>query len=258
MYNYPKEKTTILVKFLPNYNYDTKKVGEFTQELAIGSIDNQRVSTIHFSKVYMDGSITILKFGKQIKHILNSFMQGCYINSDGGFLTAKDNEKIYDEDEEEYSLEDYYLSKDGDVILPSEAFEYNLNDLDHRTDVVYLERFNPFDIGSKYFFQFDIDWIGIGNNKFLKYHNFKVVEKDPIWSEGEDRDIILELYKDVPSINDCIAQYKEDTSKNYPNTVFGEDAYRERGKAFDKMIIERMEKELQQKKDSYNSKYNIS
>ena len=256
MYKYPKEKTTIEVKFLPNFNYETKKVGDHIVEIPIGVRDEMRVSTLFFSIVSMNGKITILKYGIQIKKILDSLMQGCYLNSDGLYITAKDNQKIYDEDNDEYSLTEYYIDKDGNIILPYDTFDYKMDELEHRTDVVYQERFFPFDFASKFYFQFEIDWVMDG--KFLKYDNFKLIEKDAIWTEGEDKDVILNMYKDVTTIDETVEQYKKETEINYPKTLFGEDALKERGKMFAKKAIENKEADLAEMKENYNSKYNIS
>jgi hypothetical protein len=256
MYKYPKEKTTIEVKFLPNFDFIKDKIGEYSVELIVGINESSRTSTVYFSHVYMNGEINILKYGVQIKKLLNSFVNGCYLNSEGLYLSASDNSKIHDEDEDEYSLTEYYLTKDGDVVLPFETFNYKVDELEHKTDVVYQERFNPYDIASKYYLQFDIDWVMDG--KYLKYENFKLVERKPLWSEGDDKDKVKSMFKDTTTIKECIKTYKEESIIKYPNTLFDEDALKERGKIFQKEAIVRKEQELAEMKERYNNNYNIS
>lgn len=253
MYKYPKEKTTIEVKFLPNYNYETKKIGKHISETHIGVKDSINVSTLFFSVVSMNGEITILKYGIQIKKILQSFVEGCYINSDGLYISAKNNQKIYDEDDDDYSLTEYYLDKDGEVVLPFDTFNYKLNELEHRTDVVYKERFFPFDFASNLFFQFDIDWVMDG--QIMKYDNFRLVEREPLWNEGDDKEPILNMYKDV-KVFESIEEYKKNTSEKNPNILFGDKAFSERNRLYTKKDIENKEAELSEMKERYNENYN--
>lgn len=256
MYKYPKEKTTIEVKFLPNYDLENNKVGDYITELYLGVKDEDKISSVFFSKVYMNGEINILKYGKQIRKILESFLGGCYLNSEGLFISAKNNQKIYDEYNGKYSLTEYYIDKDGDVLLPYDTFDCKMSELEHRTDVVYQDIFNPYDLASKFYLQFDIDWVM--NGKFLKYNNFRLIEKDALWSEGEDKNTILNMYKGVDTIEECISKYKKETNEKFPKTLFGEDALLQRNRASAKKNIERKEAELLEMKERYNRKYNIS
>ena len=256
MYKYPKEKTTIEVKFLPNYDLENDKIGDYITELYLGVENEDSISSVFFSKVYMNGEITILKYGKQIRKILQSFLDGCYLNSEGLFISDENNQKIYDEDNDEYSLTEYYIDEDGDVLLPYDTFDCNMSKLEHRTDIVYQERFNPYDLASKFYLQFDIDWVMDG--RFIKYNNFRLIEKDALWTEGDDKEKIKSMFKGVETIEECITKYKKETNKKFSKTLFGEDALLQRNKTSAKKNIERKEGELAEMKERYNSKYNIS
>lgn len=162
-----------------------------------------RLFESYFTHVMEDGEVKIIKIPRLIGEFKHKCINGFYGTSDGYFISTE-------------NCDGYYFNRDGDIrpyYVDSICYE---DGVEVRKDIVYYERINLFDIQEKYEIEYEIE----KKEGYIHIHNknIRLVEVEPLWKDGDDKQKIIDLYSNV-DIDKNIEKFKSN-----PDIVLCDDA----------------------------------
>lgn len=172
------------------------------------------ISYKYFSYVLNGNDIDHIMFGKQINDYINNCIHGFYGTSEGYFICKKD----LDIEIPEF----YYANKDKSIISTDEFRYGEYPEFTKYTDINIYEKIILFNIKEKYELVFKTR----DNHGYLEIYNLGIKETKPLYKDGDDKDVILSLYRHKNELDVFVEQYKSELTEKYPeeDIVFGDKA----------------------------------
>lgn len=198
------------IMFMPNINdlknsilnekvlYKTKCLYNIYVSLHLNSDTNKiepiRINTdvYKFIQLYFNGFYRSTEDGHD--HILSTVPFESYLYHEGSGEHIVDFDFSFNDEDKSYYL------KEGFV-------EYN--------NIEYVKPLNIFDINKGYVLKFDT----FSEGEFMEINDLRIEETNPIYKEGDDKQAILDMYKNV-SLESALEEIKTELGQDY---TFGTD-----------------------------------
>jgi hypothetical protein len=190
----------------PNKNYELRFVPNIKNPkqsiIPVKFQFKENSHTKNFSYIWVDDAIQPFGFGKTILDKLNDLITGkTYTNSEGYIIN--DINPIC-----------YYINSENKVISKSKfncLNRYEQYSFIKRNDIVKIEPTNLFDVKSEYVLCFET-CIKMG---FVEITKFQLKRVKPLYKDGDDKNLILNLYNGVEPLEDVAKRFEQ-------NILFGD------------------------------------
>ena len=190
-------------RFMPN----VKDMNNSVLEVAFTStiIEGASIQNAIFSYLLIDGKIDIYRINRNMKEIVRGLLRGTTIINTEGLIISSTGEYLGE------PITNYIIDSNNNICLNNEV--HNREGLDIRTDIITNDPINILSVTSPYVIDFKVCDVELGDHIYKKYYDFRLVEKSPLYKEGDSKESIMDLYNGVYDLELIIDDFKEEVQK---------------------------------------------
>jgi hypothetical protein len=191
------------VRFMPNVNDISNHILEvaFTSTITEGA----SIQNAIFSYLLIDGKIDIYRINRNMKDIVYGLLRGTAITNSEGLIISSTAEYFRE------PITNYIIDSNNNICFNNEV--HNREGLEIRTDIVTNDPINILASTSPYVIDFKVCDVELGDHIYKKYYDFRLVEKSPLYKEGDSKESITDFYNGVYDLGLIIDDFKEEVQK---------------------------------------------
>jgi hypothetical protein len=189
-------------RLLPNI-HDPKTSVKIIRVMVNDNRPYPDIIKIHLKYILLDGKVMVSSIPRYITtNIEKMVIDDISLNTEGLYLGGGE-------------VDNYIYDKESGTI------QTNVEDLpDIKTDVYLYKQFLPTSFHKGYSFSFKV----ADDRGYKKFYDLTVnFDVEPLYKEGDDKNKILEMWKDVPKLEDAEAEYISELKTKNPSLLINEE-----------------------------------